>query len=119
MKEKKEAYQAYLEKDRLQRKLQKQKNKTKPTTEQETHKEAEGVRIRNYHIQKKKTEHPALAQSLGGSPYQTKQSTGRSMKRVAKSLPNSPRKKRFLIAKMAKEVGLKVKEIHRTGISPK
>ena len=33
------------------------------------------------------------------------------MKRVAKSLPNSPRKKRFVIAKMAEEVGLKVKGI--------
>ena len=44
------------------------------------------------------------------------------MKRVAKSLPNSPRKKRFVIAKMAEEVGLKVKGIHWkvcTGISPK
>ena len=44
------------------------------------------------------------------------------MKRVAKSLLNSPRKKQFVIAKMAKEVGLKVKGIHQkvcTGISPK
>ena len=122
LKEKQEAYQAYLEKDRLQKKLQRQKNKTKPITEQEAHKEVERVRIRNYHIQKKKTEQPALAQSLGESPYQTKQSTGRAMKRVAKSLPNSPRKKWFVIAKMAEEVSPKVKGIHwkvRTGISPK
>ena len=122
MKEKKEAYQAYLEKDRLRKKLQRQKNKTKPAIEQEAHKEVDRVRIRNYHIQKNKTEQPALAQSLGESPYQTKQSTGRVMKRVAKSFPNSPRKKRFVIANMAEEVGLKVKGIHRkvrTGISPK
>ena len=72
LKEKKEAYQAYLEKDRLRKKLQRQKNKTKPITEQEAHKEAERVRIRNFHIHKKKSEQPALAQSLGESPYQTK-----------------------------------------------
>ena len=44
------------------------------------------------------------------------------MKRVAKSSHNSPRKKRLVIAKMAEELGLKVKGIHRkvrTGISPK
>ena len=44
------------------------------------------------------------------------------MKRVAKSLPNSPRKKRFVIGKMTEEIGLKVTGIHqkvRTGISPK
>ena len=69
---KKKRLKAYLEKDRLRKKLQRQKNKTKPITEQEAHKEAERVRIRNYHILKKKTEQPALAQSLGESPYQTK-----------------------------------------------
>ena len=119
---KKKAYQAYLENDRLRKKLQRQKNKTKPVTEQEAHKEAERIRIRNYCIQKKKTEQPALAQSLGESPCQTKQSTGRAMKRVAKSLSNSSRKKQFVIAKMTKEVGLKIKGIQQkvhTGISSK
>jgi hypothetical protein len=48
-----------------------------------------------------------------------KQSTGKALKRVAKSLPNSPRKKIFVLAKMAKEAGLDVKGFKRvrTGLS--
>ena len=72
--------QAYLEKDRIQKKLQKQKDKTKPITEQEAHMAAERVRLRNCYIQKKKTEQCALALLLGESPYQTKQSTGKAIK---------------------------------------
>ena len=99
MKENKKAYQAYLEKDRLRKKLQKQKEKTKPIAEQEAHKAAERVRLRKYCIHKKKTEQPARALSLGESPYLTKHSTGKAIKRVAESLTNSQRKKRFVIAK--------------------
>ena len=115
------AYKAYLEKDRLRKKLQRQKDKTKPIAEQAAHKAEERVRLRNCRIQKKKTDQPALALSLGESPYQTKQLTGKAIKRVAKSLPNSPRKKRFVIGKTAEEAGLEVKGMHRkvrTGISP-
>lgn len=60
LKKNKKAYQAYLERDILQKKLQRQKDKAKPIAEQETHNAAERVRLRNYHIQKKKTEQPAL-----------------------------------------------------------
>ena len=77
-----------MEKDRLRKKLQKQKEKTKPIAELEAHKAAERVRLRKYCIHKKKTEQPARALSLGESPYRTKQSTGKAIKRVAKSLPN-------------------------------
>ena len=79
-KENKKAYQAYLEKDRIQKKLQKQKDKAKPIAEQEAHMAEERVRLRNYYIQKKKTEQPALALSLREPPYQTKQSTGKAIK---------------------------------------
>ena len=119
-KENKKAYPAYLEKDRLRKKLQRQEDKTKPITEQAAHKSGERVMLWNYHIQKKKTEQPALVLSLGESPYQRKQSTGKAIKWVAMSLPNSPRKKRFVIGKMAEEAGLEVKGMHRkvrTGIN--
>ena len=43
------------------------------------------------------------------SPYQTKQATGKALKCLSKALPNSPRKKQFVLAKIAKEAGLDVK----------
>ena len=53
------------------------------------------------------------------SPYNTKQSTGKTLKRVAKSLPKSPRKKKFIIAKMAQEIGIKgtIKKGSNKGLS--
>ena len=56
----------------------------------------------------------------GESLHQTKQSTEKAIKQVAKSLTNFSRKKQFMIAKMAEEAGLEVKGMRqkvRTGIS--
>ena len=49
------AYQDYLEKDRLKKRLKRLENKQKPPPEQEAHKVAEGNRVRNCQIQKKES----------------------------------------------------------------
>ena len=108
-----DAYQAHLEKDKLRKRRKRMSDKMKPIAEQEAHKAAERVRIRNYRINKKKAEQAAVPQTYHTeSPYQSKQSTGKALKRVAKSLPCSPRKRRFVLAKMAQEMGLQVKGMH-------
>ena len=103
------AYESYLKKDRERKRLQRLKNKSTPDPEQEAHKVAERVRVTNFRIKKKQAEQRLPCTTISSvSPFQTKQSTGKALKRVAKSLPNSPRKKRFVLAKMAKEAGLNV-----------
>ena len=48
-------------------------------------------------------------QSTNISPYQNRQACGRTLKKLAHLLLWSPRKKRLVLAKMAKEVGLTVR----------
>ena len=48
-------------------------------------------------------------QSTNISPYQNKQACGRALKKLARSLLQSPQKKQFALAKMTKEVGLTVR----------
>ena len=43
------------------------------------------------------------------SLYQNQRASGRALKKLARSLLQSPGKKRFVLAKMAKEVGLTVR----------
>ena len=107
-----------LKKDRERKRLQKLKDKTKPKAKQEAHKAAERVKIRNFRL-KKKAAQQMLPTVPSSSPFQTKQSAGKALQRTAKSLPNSPRKKVFVLAKMAKEAGLDVKGLKRvrTGLS--
>ena len=42
------------------------------------------------------------------SPYQTPQTVGKASKKAAQSLPSSPRKKQYIVKRLAKEVGLDV-----------
>lgn len=83
----------------------------KPKKEQDAHRLAEKVRVQKYRELKKQREQAASQsrESSKGSPFTTKQSTGKALKRVERSLPKSPRKKVFVLAKMAEEVGLQVK----------
>ena len=62
------AYQDYLEKDRLRKRLKRLENKQKPLPEQEAHKVAERNRVRNYWIQKKKEETKAV-NFVSDAPY--------------------------------------------------
>lgn len=80
LKQNEEAYQSYLEKVQLCKKLQREKDKNKPLPEKEAHKVAERLRIRSYFIKKKKREQTAFPQTFTESPFQTKQSAGRSSK---------------------------------------
>lgn len=74
LKQNEEAYQSYLEKVQLCKKLQREKDKNKPLPEKEAHKVAERHRIRSYFIKKKKREQIAFPQTFTESPFQTKQS---------------------------------------------
>ncbi len=87
------AYQAHLEQDKLQKQRKRIADRMKPIAEQEAHKAAERFSVKNYRISKKKAEQAAVPQTSHiESPYQSKQSTGKALKRVAKSLPSSPKK---------------------------
>ena len=48
------AYQAHVEKDKLQKRRKRMADKMKPIAEQEAHKAAERMRVRNYRINKRK-----------------------------------------------------------------
>ena len=47
-------------------------------------------------------------QSTNISPYQNRQASGRVLKKLARLLPQSPPKKRLVLAKTAKEIGLTI-----------
>ena len=107
------AFKVYLEKDRV-RKAKKRKHVKEKMNEkeQEEQRVKERIRIRNYRAKKKQSLHNLHVDSdVNSSPYQTKQATGRALKRLARSLPKSPRKKRFVVAKIAKQVGLTVQGV--------
>ena len=110
LKNNKEAHDAYLEKDRLRKKLKRLQDKKKSKTEQDTFRTAERARVAKYRKLKKEREQAASssAGTSNESPFRTKQSTGKAIKRVAKSLPKSPRKKMFVLAKIASEAGLEI-----------
>ena len=68
----------------------------------------ERKRIQNY---RKKVKETLLAPKSTPpllSPYQTPQTIKRAIKKAAQSLPSSPRKKRYIVKRLAKEVGLDV-----------
>ena len=108
------AYQDYFKKDRLKKRLKRLENKQKPLPEQEAHKVAEKNRVRNYWIQKKKVEDTKAVNFVSDTPYRSRQSTGKTLKKVEKSLSYSPRKRKFLLAKMVTEGGLQVKGLNAT-----
>ena len=83
--------------------------KTMTEQQQEAHKLKERKRVKNYRMTKKLASEELSSHSTSSSPYQSKQACGRALKRLARSLPQSPRKKRFVLAKMAKEAGLTVR----------
>ena len=96
----------------MRKKLKRIADKKNPKPEQDAHNAAERVIICKYCLQKKEREQALiLTQTPIQSPYNTKQSSGKALKHVTRSLPNFPRKTRFVIAKMAKEMGLQVKGI--------
>ena len=53
------------------------------------------------------------------SPFQTRQSTKKTMKHTLESLPNSSRKKMFVIVKMAIKAGIEIKGNLRKKVSQK
>ena len=68
------AYQSYLKKDQMRKKLKRIADKKNPKPEQDAHKAAERVRIRKYRLQKKEREQALiLTQTPIQSPYNTKQ----------------------------------------------
>ena len=82
-------------KDQIRKTKKRQSNKDKMTDKElEEKRILERIRIRNYREKKKQSLETAVEEiSLIKSPYQIKQATGKVLKRLAKSLPNSPRKK--------------------------
>ena len=111
LKKDKEVYDDYLKKDQLTKKLKRLQDKNKPKPEQDAHRASERTRVAKYQELKKEQEQEAsssieLSQS---SSFQRKQSTGKAIKCVEKLVPKSPRKKKFILAKMAKDAGLEVR----------
>ena len=53
------------------------------------------------------------------SPYQRPQSIGKAMNKSLRSLPHSPNKRRFVVAGLAKHVGLSLEKKMVTGIGGK
>jgi hypothetical protein len=62
-----QAYESYLRKDRERKILQRLKDKSKPVPEQEAHKAAERVRIKNFRM--KKADQQRLSTIPSSSPF--------------------------------------------------
>ena len=107
----KETYKAYLEKDKL-RKAKKRLNEKKNWIDQQkaAHMLKECNQVKSDRMNKAVAakENCQDIQSTNISPYQNRQASGRALKKLARSLPQSPRKKRLFLAKMAKEIGLTI-----------
>ena len=78
----------------------------------------EGIRTRNFckkkqqhHQQKELLTTPVT--NLKTLPYQSKQASGKASKHLARSLPLSPKKQHFVVAKIAKQVGLEVQDLKK------
>ena len=71
LKQDEKEYKTYLEKDRMRKRLKRMEHKSKTMPEQEAHKAAERVRIRNYRVQKKKEQQAAIIKNtpIIESPY--------------------------------------------------
>ena len=76
------------------------------------------VRVQKYR-QKKKQQIAANITLPDASPFQTRQSTRKAMRPALKSLPNSPRKKICVIAKMAIEAALEIRGTLGKNVSKK
>ena len=107
-----EAYKADLKKDKL--KNTKQLNEKKNWTDQQkaAHKLKECNQVKTYRMNKAAAaeENCQDIQSTDISPYQNRQAGRGALKKLAHSLPQSPRKMRFVLAKMAKVVVLTVRD---------
>ena len=100
-----EVYEAYLQKDRERKQLQRESTRASMSKEQlEEHHMKERIRMRNYRLRiSSKT-----ADTSQGTPYRSRQALGKALKRLQHSLPSSPRKQRFVVEKLARSVGVPV-----------
>ena len=91
------AFKVYLEKDRVRKAKKKKKNVKEKMNEkeQEEQRVKERIRIRNYCAKKKQSLHNLHVDSdVNSSPYQTKQATGRALKRQQGAYLN-PQEQKF------------------------
>ena len=98
LKENKELYDAYLEKDRKRRAESCAALRSKMSqSEMEEHKLQERIRLRKYRQRKRSESQQCNAnqgrQQATGTPYRSIQVLGKAVKRVQLSSPSSPRKK--------------------------
>ena len=112
LKENRELYEAYLEKDK-KRKAESRaaKRSTMSQSDVEEHKLQERIRLRKYRERKRsESQQCSSSPQATGTPYRSTQALGKAVKRVQLSLPSSPRKKRCVIQNLAKRVGIEVLE---------
>lgn len=117
----------YLEKERNRKKAQRDKVKEFATEEDiREFRRKESKRVLSYYYKNKsgKNEGPEEEQKTPEkSPFQSRQSLGKAMKRVTNSLPYSPRKKKFVVRCLMRKCGIKSsndlsKDHHRLSLSP-
>ena len=103
-----ERYQVYLEKDK-QRKKRKKERKAKVLSPADLAKKRRECRerVRSHRLKKKKSlsvPNTSTGSADEGKVYKTLQALRNSVSRVKQVLPNSPRKRRAVISKLAKSV---------------
>lgn len=111
--------EGYKEKDAARKRMEREKRKLLEPTKYREFKKREATRIREYRIKKLRDQ---LAESQQGlappstplpeqpstSAFSCKQTLGRSIRRVEKSLPFSPRKKIEVVSSLAKKFKLRI-----------
>ena len=105
-----ELYKRYLEEDRSRkRKHRASLKETESPQELKEFQEKERKRVREYRKNLKDCEHEQ-DHSACATPYRSRQALGKALKRAHHSLPSSPRKKLFVVGKIAKSMGLDVSD---------
>ena len=104
-----ELYKRYLEDRSRKRKHRASLKETESPQELKEFQEKERKRVREYRKNLKDCEHEQ-DHSACATPYRSRQALGKALKRAHHSLPSSPRKKLFVVGKIAKSMGLDVSD---------
>ena len=108
------AYREYLSKDWMRKKSKRSEDKKKPNQNRMHSRLLRELNSRSKHKEKKTAANVTLPHAL---PFQTSHSTKKTMKHALESLPNSSRKKMFVIVKMAIKAAIEIKGNLRKKVS--
>jgi hypothetical protein len=111
-----ERYNVFKSKDRERKRNERSKPKKLSRKEVEEQRRMNRETVKNFRMQQKSTKHLG---NTGDEPaYRTPQALGKAIGKVKCHLPNSPRKRKAVVVKLAKDTGIptpKKKKISYTG----